>query len=231
MNRATLFLLVIALFFCACASKKASDNDLQDARTQFTIVNYTFFMPDSLFDVTTKDDDGYTVEGVYLGEITVDYIAPVFKEKPLCLSDAKVPFFFLDVDFDGAVELILTKYMKSQRSSHKYDVYSIGGKDRELEVDFHQITHLPPYADFDGYTYIDYRKNEIRQYWSSGANYITFDVYRKVKGELYPVKVRRVSRERTDEDKWVEVVFDVKRVNGTEIESQSSMKIIEPDEL
>ena len=66
-------------------------------------------------------------EGLWEGDtLLLDYIHPKITNE---LPDNEYPFFFMDVDFDGEDELLITNWQCGSRGSSTYDVYKLSQHD------------------------------------------------------------------------------------------------------
>ena len=123
----------------------------------FSITNSHHYFPDSLAQLSSKSKI-----------ISLDYKATdSLKTSLYPFANIDIPLFFLDVNFDGVDELIITKKGTGQRFWDTFDVYEI--EDGEIKEPFYQITLKKPFVDFDIATKIDRMKKEITTYLSGGA--------------------------------------------------------------
>lgn len=84
---------------------------------------------------------------------------------------SEMPFFFLDVDFDGEKELVLTLANQGQRWSNAYQPIHLG-------YDYlYDNLKEEPFTDFDDHSELDYDKNTITLYIHDGAGSWFNDVY------------------------------------------------------
>lgn len=118
------------------------------------------------------------------GELIMKFRHPLFEIDSTYLNDSKVielnynfpkldmskeirfetfdslSFFFLDVNFDAAPELILNYPGQGQRSCHGFEAIGIGsGYEYNFCYDFTKDT--PPFKSFDSLSSIDYTKQEL----------------------------------------------------------------------
>ena len=135
----------------------------------FSLTNNYFALPRALF--------GDAEEGKWRMRMsdfpaTVPYQTPTFEAKELSIE---APFAFVDVDFDGNKELLLTKNGAGQRSVDSYEVYLMDNGD--LELAYLQITQEDPYRYLDALSRIDLPNRELTIYSSGGACYSLQEIY------------------------------------------------------
>ena len=106
----------------------------------------------------------------------IDYIIPTINHAaPVCLQLFRnLPFSFLDVDFDGHEELLLTLPTIAQRTASAYSVCRIGTKTKDgvLSCEEDTIYHNLFDNDFtyclDDFTELDFTKKEVRFFLDAG---------------------------------------------------------------
>ena len=142
----------------------------------FSITNSHHYFPDSLAQLSSKSKI-----------ISLDYKATdSLKTSLYPFANIDIPLFFLDVNFDGVDELIITKKGTGQRFWDTFDVYEI--EDGEIKEPFYQITSKKPFVDFDIATKIDKMKKEITTYLSGGACDSSYKLYAFKNEKLQLVK-------------------------------------------
>jgi hypothetical protein len=112
----------------------------------------------------------------------VDYSKP-FRLDPFYLT----PFFFLDVNFDGKKELVLSRFGDAQRGATAFVAYDVSDPvSGYLGYDYlyDDIRGVAPYADMDYLTEIDYKKKEISTFSYGGNGLSEKNVYRLINGKI-----------------------------------------------
>lgn len=97
--------------------------------------------------------------------VTIDYKTPkVNFDDNISLGVFKeLPFFFLDVDFDGNDELLLSNPGAGQRYCTSFLVYSpyLLFNDIIYDTLYDKLKNIPPYQELDELSELDYRNKEI----------------------------------------------------------------------
>lgn len=91
--------------------------------------------------------------------IIANYNTPTIEEKGIVRLEAfdDVPFFFLDVDFDGKKELLLNHFGMGQRGENAFEVIDFEANDYYGNLEYRK----EPFASFDSLTEIDYDNKTI----------------------------------------------------------------------
>ena len=84
------------------------------------------------------------------------------------------PILLEDVDFDGALELIVINHGQGQRGGHAFEVFDVDVVNNTLVA---TMKSNPPFADLDGYTVFDSQANTITAYSSGGACGSAYETY------------------------------------------------------
>jgi hypothetical protein len=116
----------------------------------------------------------------------VDYSKP-FKLRAFEMT----PFFFLDVNFDGKKDLVLSRYGAAQRRMTAFVAYDVTDEifdEFGYDYLYDELRDVPPYADMDCLTEIDYKKKEISTFDYEGNDISVKDVYRLVNGKIKLVR-------------------------------------------
>ena len=134
----------------------------KDPKKGFALTNNRFGLPDSdewMKTVTIKD--GYYVK-TSQPHLVVDYAVPDMMDK---LPSTCV--FFIDFNFDGKKELVLTEFANGQRFRNTYQVYDL---DEIGNSKSNTTTAQEPFASMDSESKVDFKDRTIRLFNSSGAN-------------------------------------------------------------
>lgn len=172
--------------------------------TTFKITNDHFGLPGKLI-VADYDADNYTIDQLKTKKVNLDYQDYQLEDNKL--GESKMPFFFLDLDFDGKKELLLAKIGQGQRYRTTLEAYAVN-------VDgFNQISNNPPYKSLDAQTEVNYENKELSLFLSGGACGSEFYVYAPVSGSLQLTKVRKQEMD-VEASKCYESTYEV--LNGEE---------------
>jgi hypothetical protein len=155
--------------------------EFKNDSTVFTLTNNHFSLPATLVDVETDENN---IIGVKTNQIAIDYKKPTIQNK--LFEMIAVPFLFVDLDFDGEKEILLTKSGQGQRFGDAYDVYALDAG--ILSPDFYQITNKEPYNQIDHKTKLNKEKKELTIYSAGGACGSTEQTYSLVNGALTVMK-------------------------------------------
>lgn len=188
----------------------------KNKKESFTITNNAFSLPSESFNFTLED--GYSVMAVSPNKITLDYQAPYLQN--IIFHEIDKPFFFLDINFDGNKELLITKKREGQRYYDSFDVYSFDSNGY-LQPPLAQITNKEPYNRFDGATKLDRERKELIFYSSGGWCNYSHKTYGLRNGKLSLTKIVKREQLNNDQDCF-ESVYSVK--NGeSQLLSQSKI--------
>lgn len=98
-----------------------------------------------------------------------------------------VPFFFLDVNFDGQPELILNYANQEQRWNNAFVAYGLMnfGDGDAYDYLYDEVRNVPPFQNMDDLTEIDYAQNTISTLDYGGYTEIsTKRIYRKINDQI-----------------------------------------------
>lgn len=121
--------------------------------------------------------------------IELDYKYPnIDKSKPIKFEAfGSLPFFFLDVDFDGKDELILKHANMGQRQYNAYEavglVYDFGTASYDYLYD--SMRGVAPFSSFDDLSEIDYNKKEISTFGYGGNSLSEMLIYKIKDGQPF----------------------------------------------
>jgi hypothetical protein len=121
-----------------------------------------FGLPDSdEWFKTVSLEDGYYVK-TSQPHLVLDYAAPEMTDKL-----PSTCFFFVDFNYDGKKELVLTEFANGQRLRNTYQVYApdVTGVSKS-----NMTTGQEPFASLDSESKIDFKDRTIRLFNSGGAN-------------------------------------------------------------
>lgn len=112
----------------------------------------------------------------------LDFSKPIAFEK---FSD--LPFFFLDVNFDGKKDLIITYFRQGQRRSNAYQAFHIideisGGYGYDYLYDC--LRGVAPYQDLDDLSEIDFTKKEISTFDYAGYSDSQKEIYKPINNQI-----------------------------------------------
>jgi len=96
------------------------------------------------------------------------------------------PILLEDVDFDGALELIIINHGQGQRMSHAFEVFDVDVVNNTLVA---TIKSDPPFTDLGVYTEFDSETKTITSYLSGGACSSSWETYSMSKGTSTSVQV------------------------------------------
>ncbi|MBF0197476.1 MAG: hypothetical protein HQL32_07185, partial [Planctomycetes bacterium] len=133
----------------------------KDRCKSFSVTNNNFGVPISSEWFGTVTLDG----GYYMGTsqlyATLDYEEPTIVDRMPSTS-----FFFLDLNFDGDKELVLTEFVYGQRWRNSYKVYEVDGVGRKNST----FLMSEPFDFLDSNSIIDIKNRTITNNLSSGAD-------------------------------------------------------------
>lgn len=137
-----------------------------------------FFRIDSL---NRKKIDNFDV-------VELDYQYPqINKSKPIKFSQfSALPFFFLDVNFDGEDELIMNYARQGQRYNDAYIAYGLQHWNGEIGYDYlyDSTRGIAPFADLDDLSKIDYATQEISTFSYGGYSDSEKRIYKPINGKI-----------------------------------------------
>lgn len=146
--------------------------------TCFISLPNPFFRIDSL---NTKLIENYDV-------VELDYKQPqINKLKSIEFSKFRsLPFFLLDVNFDGKDELIMNYAGQGQRYCNAYVVYGLQYWNGEMGYDFlyDSTRGVAPFSDLDDLSEIDYTKKEISTFYYGGYSDSEKRIYKPINGKI-----------------------------------------------
>lgn len=180
--------------------------EFKNGESEFTITNNYFALPTETVDLRINENK---VVGINKNNISLDYNEPNIGNESFESID--VPFVFMDLDFDGNKELIITKANQGQRFGDAYDAYSF--EYGELEPDLYQITNQEPFSEIDFMTKLDKENKELVLYGSGGICFDTFKTYSLSNGRFSLTKIVRMERD-DDAGKCFKLTYNV--VDGNE---------------
>tara|TARA_B110000285_G_C14914832_1_gene509696 strand:+ start:82 stop:873 length:792 start_codon:yes stop_codon:yes gene_type:complete len=179
--------------------------EFKNNKSQFTLTNNYFALPTRLIDLKTKDN---SITGINTNEVSIDYKEPNIQYSTfLDQSLPNVPFVFLDLNFDGKKELLVTKFEQGQRTTNEYDAYGYN-----YFGDIFQITE-EPYNQIDGFTILDKDNKELILYGSNGICHETYHTYSLINNRFDLTKIVRMERD-DDTEKCYKLTYSV--LNRTE---------------
>lgn len=133
------------------------------------------------------------IKNIKNGDIlNLDYIFPkIDYSKPLCFQQfCNLPFFFIDVNFDGAPELLLNYSEQGQRWHNAYVAYELQCMQYEgqqlyyYDFLYDAVRGIAPYQNLDNLSEIDFNKQEISTFCYGGMDISTKEIYRKTNGKM-----------------------------------------------
>lgn len=147
--------------------------------TCFLYFQNQFFRIDSL---DIKNIENYDV-------VELDYKYPqINKSKPIEFFQFRaLPFFFLDVNFDGEDELIMKYANQGQRFSNAYVAYGLQYWRRNIgyyDYLYDSTRGVAPFADLDDLSAIDYTSKEISTFSYGGYSDSEKRIYKPINGQI-----------------------------------------------
>jgi len=131
-----------------------------DPHKTFSVTNNRFGLPDDAeWTKTARFVDGY-FSTTSKPQIVLDYVAPKITDRLPSTS-----FFFVDLDFDGKKELVLTEIANGQRWSNTFRVHRPHDTMRRAYENSARV----PLDSLDTFSRIDLKKRTIRIFRSGGA--------------------------------------------------------------
>lgn len=98
-----------------------------------------------------------------------------------------LPFFFLDVDFDGRKDLVVKYFRQGQRWEHAFQAYDVIDElDGSFGYDYlyDNLRGVAPFQDLDELSEIDYSKKEISTYIYGGYSNSKKSIYKPINGKI-----------------------------------------------
>lgn len=97
-----------------------------------------------------------------------------------------LPFFFLDVNFDGDDELIMNYARQGQRYSNAYVAYGLQYWNGEIGYDYlyDSTRGVAPFSDLDDLSEIDYTTQEISTFSYGGYSDSKKRIYKPINGKI-----------------------------------------------
>lgn len=121
--------------------------------------------------------------------LRLTYKTPVYDiNKPISFDTFRdVPFFFLDVDFDGKKDFVIKYFRQGQRWSDAYQAYDVtddiyGSYGYDYLYD--DLRGVAPYQDLDDLSEIDYNNKEISTYFYGGYSDSKKTIYKSKNGKI-----------------------------------------------
>lgn len=120
--------------------------------------------------------------------VELDYQYPqINKSKPIEFKQFNaLPFFFLDVNFDGEDELIMNYARQGQRYSDAYVAYGLQYWNGEIGYDYlyDSTRGIAPFSDLDDLSEIDYTTQEISTFSYGGYSDSKKRIYKPINGKI-----------------------------------------------
>lgn len=108
--------------------------------------------------------------------------------KPISFDTFRdVPFFFLDVNFDGKKDFVIKNFQLGQRWYDAYQAYDVTNDiDGSYGYDYlyDDLRGVAPYQDLDDLSEIDYTKKEISTYMYGGYSDSRKTIYKYINGKI-----------------------------------------------
>lgn len=108
--------------------------------------------------------------------------------KPISFDTFRdVPFFFLDVNFDGKKDFVIKDYSQGQRwtdAFHAYDVTDDIDGSYSYDYLYDDLRGVAPYQDLDELSEIDYTHKEISTYIYGGYSDSKKTIYKPKNGKI-----------------------------------------------
>lgn len=130
--------------------------------TSFSIANGHFSILKDLLPFTYED---YEIKAINRKDIVLSYPQNLQFNKD-DFGTTQVPFFFMDVDFDGKKELLISEVDNGQRGVATFKVYKL---DMGEPNDLYGIAESVPLTLLDEMSEMDRNKKNITIHYSSGA--------------------------------------------------------------
>ncbi len=162
--------------------------NFKNKKTEFNISNNYLALPPELFDFDLNDNE---ITGIKTNKITIDYKEPNLENG--LFENIYVPFAFIDLNFDGKKELLITETAQGQRFVDVFKVYSL--KKGESGYDEYQINTDAPYDLIDFWSAIDKKNKELILYGSGGVCNNMYETYSLIKGKYSLTKIERQERD------------------------------------
>ena len=146
----------------------------KDPDKTFSVTNNRFGLPDTAeWTKTATFVDGYFSK-TSQSRVLLDYVGPKITDHLPSTS-----FFFVDLDFDGKKELVMTEIANGQRFRNTYRVYQPDCLSRRID----EIACRVPFASLDSASRIDFKNRTIHIFNSSSAQEWEERVYKFEAGE------------------------------------------------
>ncbi len=120
--------------------------------------------------------------------VELDYNYPkINKLKPLKFQQfSSLPFFFLDVNFDGEDELVMNYARQGQRYTNAYVAYGLQHYFEYVSYDYlyDSTRGIAPFSDLDDFSEIDYTKKEISTFYYGGYSDSEKRIYKPINGKI-----------------------------------------------
>jgi hypothetical protein len=104
--------------------------------------------------------------------------------------EGDAPFFFEDVDFDGANDLVILETGAGQRSVDAYKVYNLNKQGGRVS-DLYSVVNKEPYTQFDALTTVNKEDKTIAFYSSGGSCQNSERTYKRIGGQLKYVQYKK----------------------------------------
>ena len=121
--------------------------------------------------------------------VELDYQYPqINKSNPIEFSQFNaLPFFFLDVNFDGEDELIMNYARQGQRYCDAYVAYGLqhwNGESTGYDYLYDSTRGIAPFSDLDDLSEIDYTTQEISTFSYGGYSDSKKQIYKPINGKI-----------------------------------------------
>lgn len=149
--------------------------EFKNETTKFSISNTFFALPTQILDIFVVDNE---ILDIKKRNISLDYNEYYYDKDDTTLFYIET-FAFIDLNFDGEKELVLSKFNQGQRGVNSYDVYSVSNYDNTID---YKLLSYEPYNQFDEMTILDKINKQLIFHASGGASsssdyYYTFSHY------------------------------------------------------
>lgn len=127
------------------------------------------------------------IENFDVVELVYNY-PQINKSKPIEFNQFNaLPFFFLDVNFDGEDELIMNYARQGQRYCDAYVAYGLqhwNGESTGYDYLYDSTRGIAPFSDLDDLSEIDYTTQEISTFSYGGYSDSKKRIYKPINGKI-----------------------------------------------